>query len=141
MRIALAAALIAILSALALLHIYWAFGGRWALEGALPAEGDRPLFMPGPGASVAVAIALLLAAAVCALRAGVLGSGLPVWLPRLGVWGVAVAFAARAVGEFRYVGFFKRVRGTVFARRDSRYYSPLCLVIALLATGLALTAP
>lgn len=141
MRIALATVLIAVFSALALLHIYWALGGRWAFEGALPTEGDRPFFVPGPGASAAVAIALLMAAVVCGLQAGVLTSGLPAWLLRLGVWGVSFVFAARAVGEFRYVGFFKRVQGTVFAHRDSRFYSSLCLAISLLAAGLALTSP
>ena len=33
--------------------------------------------------------------------------------------GFAVVFLARAVGDFRYVGFFKRVRGTRFARLDT----------------------
>lgn len=141
MHIALATVLIAVFSALALLHIYWALGGRWAFEGALPTEGGRPLFVPGAGASAVVAIALLMAAAVCGLHAGVLASGFPSWLPRLGVWGVSFVFAARAVGEFRYVGLFKRIRGMVFARRDSRFYSPLCLAISLLSAGLALTSP
>ena len=141
MHVTLATALIAIFSALALLHIYWALGGRWAFEGALPTEDGGPVFVPGPGASAAVAIALLMAGAVCGLQAGVLTSGFPAWLPHLGVWGVSFVFAARAVGEFRYVGFFKRVQGTVFARRDSRFYSPLCMAISLLAAGLALTSP
>lgn len=140
MQIVFAAVLIAVFSALALLHIYWALGGRWALDGALPAEGDRLLFVPGPGASASVAVALFMAAALCGLQVGIPESGVPAWLPRLGVWGISFLFAARAVGEFRYVGFFKRVYGTVFARRDSQFYSPLCLAISLLAAGLALTS-
>jgi hypothetical protein len=43
----------------------------------------------------------------------------------------------RAVGEFRYVGLFKRVRGTKFAVLDTFVYSPLCL---LLGAGVALVA-
>jgi hypothetical protein len=41
------------------------------------------------------------------------------------------------VGEFKYVGFFKRVRGTRFATLDTLVYSPLCL---LLAAGVAWVA-
>jgi hypothetical protein len=37
---------------------------------------------------------------------------------------------ARAVGDFRYVGFFKRVRDSRFATLDTRVYSPLCFVLA-----------
>lgn len=36
----------------------------------------------------------------------------------------------RGVGEFRYVGLFKRVKGSRFARNDTRFYSPLCLMLA-----------
>ena len=40
-------------------------------------------------------------------------------------------FAARAIGERRYVGFFKRVRTTEFAWWDTRVYSPLCAGISV----------
>ena len=36
-------------------------------------------------------------------------------------------------GNFRLVGFFKKVRGTRFATLDTRYYSPLCLFLAAAA--------
>jgi len=42
---------------------------------------------------------------------------------------IAVAFFFRAVGDFNYVGFFKKVKNTGFAKRDNRYYSPLCLLV------------
>jgi len=41
-------------------------------------------------------------------------------------------FALRAIGDFRHVGFFKRVRGCRFARLDTLAYSPLCTALALL---------
>jgi hypothetical protein len=49
----------------------------------------------------------------------------------------ALGLFARAIGEFKYVGFFKRVRGSRFARRDTLLYSPLCL---WLAAGVAFVA-
>lgn len=48
------------------------------------------------------------------------------------LWILIAVFLLRAIGEFRYVGFFKRVKDTQFANLDTRYYSPLCLIISLL---------
>jgi len=74
------------------------------------------------------------------MRSGFAPLPVPAWIGRIGVWGIALAFAARAIGERRYLGFFKRVRGTQFAQRDTRFYSPLCVLIAALACALALGA-
>lgn len=86
-----------------------------------------------------VGVALGLAALACAVRAGWLLPDLPGWLSQLGVAGVALAFGLRAIGDFRYVGFSKRVREGLFARRDTWLYSPLCVLISLLALALART--
>ena len=43
---------------------------------------------------------------------------------------LAIALLARAVGDFRLVGFFKRVCGTRRARLDSIAYAPLSLPFA-----------
>jgi len=51
---------------------------------------------------------------------------------------LALIFAFRALGDFRYVGFFKRVRGNLFAQRDTWFYSPLCLLLAILIARVAL---
>lgn len=122
--------LAALLSALSLLHVYWALGGQAGQSGVVPTVEGRPLFRPSPAATVAVAVALLTAALL------VYGCGAgwsPAWLYRLGTGSVGVAFLLRAVGEFRYVGFFKRHRDTRFGLRDTWLYSPLCLAMALLA--------
>lgn len=52
---------------------------------------------------------------------------------RRGLYSYALSFGllARAIGEFKYLGFFKRVHGSRFARLDSLVYSPLCLLLAL----------
>lgn len=137
----LAAVLCLVFGALAALHFYWAGGGRLAAHGAVPIVDDRALFTPGPLASAAVGLALIAAAIISALRGGVLTLDVPAWFVQLGTWVLVVVFAVRAVGDFRYVGFFKRVRGTIFARRDSLFYSPLCALISVLAAGLAVLAP
>jgi hypothetical protein len=137
----LAAILCVIFGVLAALHFYWAAGGQLALGGGVPTQGDKPLFSPGPLATAAVGGALVAAATVSALRGGLLSLGLPPWIGELGIWVLAVVFALRAIGDFRYVGFFKRVRGTLFARRDTLAYSPLCVLIATLALALAVGPP
>ena len=80
---------------------------------------------------LAVASALVLARARLAL--GVV----PPAVSRSGTWGVAVVLTARAVGEFNYLGFFKRRRGTRFARLDTRLYSPLALALGIGAAVIA----
>jgi len=52
------------------------------------------------------------------------------WLSKYGIWLITVVFSLRAVGDFKYIGFFKKVKGTDFANRDTLFYSPICIVIA-----------
>ena len=121
--------------ALALWHFYMALKPHG--EGAVPSVNGRPLFVPSRRATLAVGIVLVLFAGLVAATAGLLAVGLPravlSWLS----YGLALGLLLRAVGEFRYVGLFKRVRGTKFAVLDTFVYSPLCL---LLAAGVALVA-
>jgi len=119
------------------LHFHWAFGGRWGLASAIPQENGVPIFTPGSLATALVALALLGAAVVPLWRAGLFTIG-PVWLPRAGMGLLAVVFALRAIGDFRYCGFFKRIKGTAFARNDTRLYTPLCALVSALAVWLAL---
>ena len=122
---------------LALWHFYMALAPSSGKSGTIPSVGGKPLFVPSTKATVAVAIVLLLFAALVAATAGFLPLGVPkvalVWL----CYALALGLLARAIGEFRYVGFFKKVRGSRFATLDTFVYSPLCL---LLAAGVAIVA-
>jgi hypothetical protein len=133
----LAGSLGSVLLALAALHVYWAVGG---LSGgsAVPSRPDGiPVFRPGSVASLAVALALTIASGLVLARAGIMPSVLPASWIRGGAWAVAAAFTARTVGEFRYVGLFRRVHGTAFARWDAWLFTPLCFVLATGTTVLA----
>ncbi len=68
---------------------------------------------------------------------GLFGSQLPAEHFKWPVFILGVAFLVRAVGEGRLVGFTKRVRGTSFARWDTRLFSPLCLAISYAGLWLA----
>jgi len=125
-----------VLLALSALHAAWALGIRWGLKDAIPELEGKPLFKPGRGATLLVAAALLAGAGIVAWPGFFPETGLA-WVPRARVWGIAVLFPLRAAGDFRYCGFFKRIRGTAFARKDSLFYSPLCAIISALAVWLA----
>ncbi len=112
-----------ILATLSLLHAYWALGGRWGVAVTIPVVDGRRAFNPGP----------LATWLVCGLLA--VGVALVMCRSRMGLWGLAAAFLLRAIGEFRMAGFFKSITDTEFARWDTWLYSPLCLLIALLAAG------
>ena len=100
-------------------------------------RAGKPLFAPSTRATVAVGVVLLLFAGLVAATGRLLEVGVS---PRLLSWlslALALGLLARAIGEFKYVGFFKRVRGSRFAHLDTWIYSPLCLLLAL---GVALVA-
>ncbi|MBU0742185.1 DUF3995 domain-containing protein [bacterium] len=50
---------------------------------------------------------------------------------------VCLHIGRRAGGDFRYCGFFRRVRGTGFSRNYTLVYSPLCAVMSALAVWLS----
>ena len=133
----LAAGLIAIFAALSALHVFWAAGGRSGGAAAIPRHAGRPLLAPSPLSTLAVAAALVAAALVTAAAAGWLGRGTPRRVGRPLAYLLALVFALRAVGEFRYVGFFKTLGDEPFRSWDTWLFSPLCLAIAVAAWGVA----
>jgi Na+-transporting methylmalonyl-CoA/oxaloacetate decarboxylase gamma subunit len=134
----LAVGMAVVFCVLSLLHVAWAVGIRVGHATAIPVREDgEPTFHPGPASTFAVAGLLFVAALLVTQRVG-LGRGLiPAALVVPGCWVLAAAFVLRAIGEFHYVGFFKRVRATAFARMDTRYYSPLALLLGISAALVA----
>jgi hypothetical protein len=125
------------LTVLGLFHVLWAAGIKAGSTAALPERDGRPLFQPGRASTLMVAGGLFGGALTLLARLGLVRTPLPARYPMWGCWLLATLFGLRAIGEFQYVGLFKRVRGTAFARWDTRLYTPLCIVISL---GSALVA-
>jgi len=123
----LVAGVYALLSAL---HVYWALGGSAGSTAVLPRVGERPAFQPSLLATVLVALALAAASALVLCRVGIARWPLADWMLRPCMYALGAVFALRAIGDFRLVGFFKRVRGTRFARLDSWFFAPLCAALA-----------
>lgn len=119
-----------VLGVLAGLHFFWACGGRWGASVAVPELNGKAAFRPTPLATGVVGVLLLGAAGVALTAAGVRVLPLPLEVVRAGTGLLAAAFFLRGVGDFRYVGLFKRHRGTRFARMDTRLYIPLCMGLA-----------
>jgi hypothetical protein len=131
MHTALAVAVCLVFIALALWHVHMAL---WPSSGALaavPSVQGEPLFVPSRKATFAVALVLLLFAGLVASTVGMLSVGMSRTVLSWLSYALAAGLFARAVGEFKYVGFFKRVRNSKFARLDTLVYSPLCLLLAL----------
>jgi hypothetical protein len=124
------------LGGLAVLHLWWATGSTWPLADqatlADAVAGRRTL--PSPQACVGVAAALSTASALVAGRPS---PGSP--LQRTGATGVVAVLLVR--GTLGLAGRTDLVApgssSPRFRRLDRRYYAPLCLAIAALASPAA----
>ncbi len=123
-----------ILSVISLLHMFWTFGGQWGLSASLPHRDGRRLLNPKRIDILTVAVCLAEMAFFYLYKIGQFtwaDSWMPNWLSQWGLWVLAGLFLLRTIGDFRYVGFFKRVREGRFAHLDTRFYSPLCLLLCV----------
>jgi hypothetical protein len=124
------------------IHIYWGFGGKLLSDAVLPTKDDNvKVMMPGIIPTFIVALGLLGFAFVVFVKIVELDFKIPYWFDivhKYGLWVIAIIFILRAVGEFNYVGFFKKYKQTKFGQNDTKYYSPLCLTIGILSIILEL---
>ncbi|MEZ4910936.1 MAG: DUF3995 domain-containing protein [Saprospiraceae bacterium] len=119
---------------LAGMHFYWSFGGSWGLGGSIPTniEGEK-IFDPSKFTTVSVGIGLLLMALFYLTRLEYFSEiSIPKWSANLIGWVIPCIFLLRAIGDFTYIGFFKKIKHTHFGQLDSKYFSPLCLMIGIL---------
>lgn len=127
--------LIAVLLAIAALHLYWGLGGRW------PGHDDDSLRLMVVGAkhgrmygfwpSAMVAGALTAAAAVVFARhSPIMGGGLS-WIVLAGYVVLVLVFGLRGLAPY-VTPAFEYARGTPFFDLNRAYYAPLCLIIAAL---------
>jgi len=124
--------LIVIFMLLSMLHFSWAIGGTWGFESALPTnESGVKILIPRKLDCALVGIGLLALAAFYLSKSGFIVFNFPYWLTISVSWIIPSIFIFRAIGDFKYVGFFKKVKHTKFSKLDTRYFSPLCLLIGL----------
>lgn len=137
-------ALFVVLTLIAVMHAYWAFGGLW------PAASEQALIntvlgnpkaraMPPLGVTLVVA-GLIFLAGVFGLLAGGLVPGVVHVLARVAAGVLAVIFIGR--GAVGWAIDFGVVRANVtepFRTLDLWFYSPLCFALGLGFAALALT--
>jgi len=113
---------------LALIHFYWALGGKFGLDSALPTDekGNR-LLNPSTFMTYVVGF-VLLGFAYIAYR---LYIGDESTMMIYAGYGLSILFFLRSVGDFNRVGLFKKVKNTPFAKYDTWVYVPLCLFISI----------
>ncbi len=121
----------AVLVVMAVIHMYWALGGSIGAEALVPQTTKGPLFRLTAPTTLMISLTFILAADLMLARIGVATARIPSWGLHLACAALAVLFLMRAIGDFRYVGFFKRVRHSRFARFDTRLYSPVSLFLAV----------
>ncbi|WP_460135673.1 DUF3995 domain-containing protein [Pseudomonas sp. S1_E04] len=127
--------IVGIFTFISMVHLYWAAGGKLGSLAAIPqlpgefASGPRPAFRPSPLGTFLVAMGLVGIALLVCLRAGLYFPPVSHRALQWGISAIAVVMFARAIGDSELVGFFKKVGGSRFARLDTWFYSPLCLVL------------
>ncbi|MFK7948249.1 MAG: DUF3995 domain-containing protein [Saprospiraceae bacterium] len=117
---------------LSLVHFYWAFSGNMMHEYVIPEINNEKLFSPSKLMTIAVGLGLLSFAFIILGHIGVFELLFLNNIFRYGTWLIALVFFARAIGDFKYVGFFKKIKDTKFAFWDTRIYAPLSLLISIL---------
>lgn len=101
-------------------------------EYVIPQVNNQKLFKPSKLMTSFVGFGLLTFAFIILGHIGVFELLFLDQVFEYGTWLIALVFFARAIGDFKYVGFFKKIKDTKFALWDSRLYSPLCFVICIL---------
>jgi hypothetical protein len=113
-------------------HFYWGCGGRVGSAVALPQRSDgAQAFQSNPAGAILVALFLVGILVLVLALSGAIGLPVPQRWLRLGALLLSILFLARALSWYKYVGFFKSVRSTRFAKYDTWMYSPLCLLLSL----------
>lgn len=117
---------------LSLIHLYWLFGGKWGLKNVIPTNSKQDSSKPPPKvATFIVALILTIFGLIYLEKSDFINIKVPYGIARHGLWIIPSIFTLRAIGEFKYVGFFKKIKNTAFAKADTKWFSPLCLIIGI----------
>ena len=133
MTIILSLILVVVFAILGVIHLSWVFGSKWGFAESLPTneKGERVL-NPKKFDSAIVGLGLCFFALFYLIKSGLFTLDIPSWIAQYGSWIIPSIFLLRVIGDFKYIGFFKRIKETDFGKRDSKLFSPLCLGIGLI---------
>lgn len=112
------------------LHFYWVLGYKWALDVVVPSKptGEK-MRNSSAAASMVVGFGLCMIAVVHLANARLWLTEFPQRI-KYSTLAIAIIFLLRTMGDFKWVGLFKKVTTTPFAKKDTRYYVPLCFFLS-----------
>ncbi|MFK8046240.1 MAG: DUF3995 domain-containing protein [Crocinitomicaceae bacterium] len=85
-----------------------------------------------------VGCGLILIGLLYLVKFGLISFQIPNWINTYFYWIIPLVFITRALGDFNYVGIFKKIKDTDFAMADSRIFIHLCLTIGALGFAIQL---
>ncbi len=131
--------LFSIFIVLGLIHFNWVIGNEWGLDQSLPTneKGER-LFTPRRFDSAIVGFGLTAFGLFYLFQTGLINVEIPQWIEKYVQWIIPAIFLLRAIGDFKYAGFFKKIKDTEFGKADTKIFSPLCLLLSILGILIAL---
>jgi hypothetical protein len=119
MKSILTSALVLIFMGLSSIHFYWAFGGEFGIDSALPMnEEGAKILNPTSLDSLIVGGGLLIFAFLYLFSIYTPKNKFILIIRNIGLWGIPVVFILRVIGDFKYIGFFKQIKTTKFAYLD-----------------------
>lgn len=131
--------LFVIFTLLGSIHIYWLLGGKWGLKNVIPTKENQATTLEIPQfATLIVALVLLFLGLIYLVKSEFIIIQFPNWISNYGYWIIPSIFILRAIGDFNYVGLFKKMKNTEFAKADSKWFIPLCLTIGTLGIWIQL---
>lgn len=114
------------------IHLYWLLGGRWALNAAVPTNRNgNKVFNPGPLPTFIVTAGLTAFALINLMVGEYIDRLFPFDILQYILFGIACVFFLRVIGDFKYIGLFKRYSDSGFAKRDTWLYIPISFWMAL----------
>ena len=117
---------------LGLIHLNWVIGGKFGFEKSIPSkENGEKVINPRKIESAIVGIGLIVFGVFYLIKSVLLEFNILDWIMKYGGWIIPTIFLLRAIGEFKYIGFFKKIKDTEFGKWDSKLFSPLCLFIGI----------
>ncbi|WP_100404341.1 DUF3995 domain-containing protein [Bacillus solitudinis] len=115
---------------ISVIHFYWMFGGKWGLSAVVPEKvGGGAVFRPKLVETFIVAIGLLVLSFLLLAQIDLIPFLKPNMITRWFCIIFSFVFFIRAIGDFKYLGFFKKIKHSTFSKYDTLFFSPLCLYL------------
>ncbi len=120
-------------------HFYWALGGTYGSKVVLPQKLQGELaFKPNRIMTGFVAFVFLFISLFPLIQNKWLQIYLPEFILKYGYWALLVLLVLRSIGDFKFVGLFKKIKNTAFSKYDSKFFTPLCIVLSIIISILLL---